>query len=348
MNANLSAVATADFTVHYQSGTPEQVLTQAGESRGDGATELLAVLEFGASPLTSRDARHVPVALQPLGEARDADSRLEVWRAIGPVTSGQAGSVRFARGRDLSMGHVALAIDEVGGIREAARQGYAALDEFLARSPHHWPLKIWNHIPGINDGEGDDECYRQFCVGRAEALAAGFGDQPPMPAATAIGVAREERTLQIYFLAGALPGLNVENPRQLHAWQYPRRYGPRSPLFSRGTMVELGERRQILISGTASVVGHETHHRDDVRRQAMESWRNVRSLVAEAHRLLDHADRNLLDLELLKVYLRDANQLDTVRDTLSRLLPEDVPVLYLAGDVCRSDLLTEIDGIAAL
>ena len=72
--------------------------------------------------------------------------------------------------------------------REASRIAYEQLEAFLARSPHHWPLKIWNYIPGINEGEGDDECYRQFCIGRAEALAAGYGEQPPMPAATAIGV----------------------------------------------------------------------------------------------------------------------------------------------------------------
>ena len=51
-----------------------------------------------------------------------------------------------------------------------------------------------------------------------------------------------------------------------------------------GTLVELGGKRHFLISGTASVVGHETHHRDDVVRQAQESWKNVNSLMDEGLR----------------------------------------------------------------
>jgi chorismate lyase/3-hydroxybenzoate synthase len=347
VNVALSAVAPDVFSASYETGKAEELLRATGTAGGEAASdegELLAVLEFGVSPLASRDPRHVPVALSPLG----GGPSLEVWRVAGPVASGQHGAVRYARGRDLTMGHIALPLEAAGSMREAARRAYAALEQFLARSPHHWPLKIWNHIPGINDGEGDAECYRQFCVGRAEALVAGYGDQPPMPAATAIGVPNEERSLQLYFLAGALPGLNVENPRQVHAWQYPRRYGPRSPLFSRGTMLELAGRRQIMISGTASVIGHETHHVDDVRRQATESWRNVQSLVAEAQRLLGRPESQPLDLALLKVYLREAADLEAVRERLEQLLPDGVPALYLAGDICRQDLLTEIDGIARL
>lgn len=51
--------------------------------------------------------------------------------------------------------------------------------------------------------KGDCEPYRQFCVGRAKALAAGYGDQPPMPAATVIGTDSCEHALQVYFLTSA-------------------------------------------------------------------------------------------------------------------------------------------------
>jgi chorismate lyase/3-hydroxybenzoate synthase len=235
-----------------------------------------------------------------------------------------------------------------GGIQSVSRRAYEQLEAFLARSPHHWPLKIWNYVPGINEGEGDDECYRQFCVGRAEALAAHYDDQPLMPAATAIGVNASEPALQVYFLAGALPGLNVENPRQVNAWRYPRRYGPRSPLFSRGTIVDFGHRREFLISGTASVIGHETHHVDDVRRQTEESWRNVTSLVQEGRRLLGRGEAPVPDPSLLKVYVRDAGDADTIAATLERHVSPEVPRILVRGDICRRDLLTEMDGVISL
>lgn len=332
---NLSGHQGPWLSMRYEAGSVDELL---------GDEDVLAVLEFGASPLTSRAARHLPVALQPL----DGESRHEVWRTRGPVESGRLDHVRFARGLELTMGHIALDVQALGGIRAASRLAYRQLENFLARSLHRWPLKIWNYIPGINQGSGDGECYRQFCVGRAEALAEGYDEQPPLPAATAIGVAADEPALQVYFLAGGLPGLNVENPRQVNAWRYPRQYGPRSPLFSRGTIVELGAHRHFLISGTASVIGHETRHADDVRLQTLESLRNVDSLISEGQRLLGLSQEPQVRPALLKIYLRSEPDLPLIRKTLAQALPETLPRMFLLGDVCRRDLLTEVDGIALL
>ena len=298
------------------------------------------MFEFGRSPLEAVDPRHVPVALPQICD----QPVIEVWRAAGPVESGKLKHTRFVRGLDLSMGHIALDLREFKDIREASNVAYMELQDFLGRSPHHWPLKIWNYIPGINDGEGDKECYREFCVGRAKALAEGYGDQPPMPAATAIGVDSSEHALQVYFLAGALPGLNVENPRQVNAWQYPRQYSPRSPLFSRGTIMQVEQSRQFLISGTASVVGHETHH-DNARDQVIESVRNVNSLLAEGQRLLGGQKPSLGSSGVLRVYVRHSDDLPSIRSALQEIVPDDMPRVYLRGDVCRRDLLTEVDGI---
>lgn len=302
--------------------------------------DLLAVFSFGKSPLSSVEARHVPLALHILGEPQ----ALEVWTARGPIESGQLNHVRFARGIDLSMGHIALDLRNFDDVETASRVAYEELQEFLGRSPHPWPLKIWNFIPGINLGQGDDERYRKFCVGRAKALAEGYGDQPPMPAATAIGGPADDPALQVYFLAGALPGLNVENPRQVNAWQYPRRYSPRSPLFSRGTIMQVGDARQFLISGTASVIGHETHH-DNATDQISESIRNVNSVLSEGRRLLGGKQPRLGDGGVMRVYVRQPGDLDEIRSTLEQIVPHDLPRIYLNGDVCRSDLLTEVDGI---
>jgi chorismate lyase/3-hydroxybenzoate synthase len=316
------------------------------ERAGDAAAlasdpSVLAWFEFGQSPLASTEPRHVPVALPQLG----GEPVFEVWRTVGPVESGTIKRVRYARNGALTMGHIVIDLRQETGIREASRIAYDQLQSFLEQSAHHWPLKIWNYIPAINAGDGDSECYRQFCIGRSESLAAGYGDQPSMPAATAIGAPAGEPALQVYFLAGALPGLNVENPRQVNAWQYPRHYGPRSPLFSRGTVMEIDGVRQFLISGTASVIGHETHHQDDVQRQALESWRNVRSLIKEGHRLLGKQPAAETPGGILKIYVRDPGDLETIRDTLEKTLPDGLPRLFLTGDVCRSDLLTEMDGV---
>jgi chorismate lyase/3-hydroxybenzoate synthase len=307
----------------------------------ENGKDVLAVFEFGRSPLESNDARHVPVALPQL----DQPDLVEVWQCTGPIKTGSWDLLKFAQGEQLTMGHIALDLRIHGDMQTSSRKAYDILQSYLQQSPHQWPLKIWNYIPGINRGSGDDELYRQFCLGRAEAVLIDPGDRPPLPAATAIGSPFAEPALQVYFLAAALPGLDVENPRQVSAWRYPRQYGPKSPLFSRGTIFRLNGYRQFLISGTASVIGHQTHHENQVANQLSESLRNVKSLLEEGHRQMGDSHASLDSEGILKVYIRHAEDLDLVRRTLESKAPAEIPRIYLQGDICRSSLLTEIDGM---
>ena len=319
----------------YESGSVEHWLNDA--------SDVLAVFEFGLSPLQSTDPRHVPVALKQL----DGPPRLEVWRSEGPIKSGRWDQLRFSQGEQLTMGHLSLDLRNTGGMREASRLAYDILQSYLQQSPHQWPLKIWNYIPGINQGSGDEELYRQFCLGRAEAVSIDPGDRPPLPAATGIGTPTDEPALQVYFLAGALPGLDVENPRQVSAWRYPRQYGPKSPLFSRATIMRMTGSSQFLMSGTASIIGHPTHHENQVANQRSESLRHLQSLMDEGHRLMGDSRAHLDHDGLLKVYLRHPEDYELIRQTLESEAPDDIPRIYLQGDICRQNLLTEIDGIVS-
>jgi chorismate lyase/3-hydroxybenzoate synthase len=307
----------------------------------DKDEDVFAVFEFGRTPLESTDSRHVPVALPQLGQTK----RVEVWQCAGPIKTGRWDLLRFAQGEQLTMGHIALDLRVHGDMRQASQKAYDILQSFLQQSPHQWPLKIWNYVPDINRGSGDDELYRRFCLGRAEAVLINPGDRPPLPAATAIGAPASEHALQVYFLAASLPGLDVENPRQVSAWRYPRQYGPKSPLFSRGTILRLNGSQQFLISGTASIVGHQTHHENQVTSQVSESLRNVSSLLDEGHRLMGDARASLDSDGILKVYIRNPDHLELIRQTLDVEAPAEIPRIYLQGDICRENLLTEIDGI---
>jgi len=307
----------------------------------DEHDDVLAVFDFGRSPLDSEDPRHVPVALEQL----DSPSRVEVWRSRGPIKTGSWDSLRFAQGEVLTMGHIALDLEKAGDIRESSRLAYDILQSYLQQSPHPWLLKIWNYIPGINEGDGDQERYRRFCLGRAESVPIDPGGSPPLPAATGIGTPPDERALQLYFLSGALPGLDVENPRQVSAWRYPRQYGPRSPLFSRATILRSNGSSQFLISGTASIIGHETHHENQVADQLRESLRNVQSLLREGHRLMGGCKALAEGEGILKVYVRQPEDFELIRRTLEPEVPANIPRIYLQGDICRASLLTEIDGI---
>jgi chorismate lyase/3-hydroxybenzoate synthase len=51
---------------------------------------------------------------------------------------------------------------------------------------------------------------------------------------------------------------------------------------------------------------------------------------------------------MLKVYIRDPSDLELIRRTLDAEAPAEIPRIYLQGDICRENLLTEIDGIVSL
>ena len=89
-------------------------------------------------------------------------------------------------------------------------------------------------------------------------------DHPPdggYAAATAIGLPSPPDQLHVHWLATKQPGIAIENPRQVSAFAYPRDYGPVAPGFSRAMLLP-GDTPLLLISGTASIVGHASQHPD--------------------------------------------------------------------------------------
>lgn len=239
-----------------------------------------------------------------------------------------------------------------GGLQAAAQQAYTELFEVLRRMrsetgrPLH-VLKVWNYLAQINadDPQGALERYRLFNIGRQDAfLEAGHSAFDGAPAACALGT--DQGALTVHLLAGPCVPVAVENPRQTSAYRYPAHYGPRAPTFSRAALADLGGGREMLfISGTASIVGHDTLHVGDVQRQTEETLRNLQAVTeaARAHAQGEHAPQ---DLELT-VYVRHLSDVDTVREVIHRTLGPDSTAarsaVYLRADICRADLLVEIE-----
>jgi len=82
----------------------------------------------------------------------------------------------------------------------------------------------------------------------------------------------------VYFLASPARARALENPRQISAYRYPRDYGPDSPTFSRAAIAAATVGQQLFISGTASILGHESVHIGDAGAQARESAANIAAL----------------------------------------------------------------------
>ena len=215
-----------------------------------------------------------------------------------------------------------------------------------AQRSHPHVLRIWNYLDAITDGDGDDERYRRFCVGRAR----GIGQDVPahlLPAATAIGHPQATGRFQLYWLAAREAGTPLENPRQTQAWRYPRQYGPQAPGFARAMLPPADAAMPLLLSGTAAVVGHASQHGDSLVAQLDETLANVDSLIATARLQRPSLSTHLGEQSRLKVYVRDAASMPRVDAMLRERLSDSVPRIVLQGVVCRRELAVEIDGVHA-
>ena len=299
--------------------------------------DVLAVFGFGAAAPRNADPRYLRVPLQPHGPGL-----LEVWRTQVPVERGRERDIAWSGNTQLSFGVIEVAEGE-GGIIAAAEYAYARLTEFIAgsRTPHL--LRIWNYLDAITEGEGDSERYRQFCVGRARGL--GTFDAQTLPAATAIGRCDDERVIQIYWLASAAPGTPVENPRQVSAYRYPRQYGPQSPSFARAMLPPPDSKMPLLLSGTASVVGHHSLHAGQLLAQLDETFANFDSLIGAAREREPALPAHFGAGTRLKVYVRERDDLPLIAEAFATRFGGGVPHLILHAVICRRDLAVEIDGV---
>lgn len=304
------------------------------------APDVLAVVDFAAETRIRPESPHrITLGLPPLDGART----VEVWRTDAPVERGTDGPFGIAESPEALFAGMVLDEAPFDDLDAATAQAYREICALLKRRGFPHLVRIWNYFPQINEPEHGLERYQAFCLGRHRALEPTPEMERDLPAATAIG--GRGRGLMIYFLAARAPGVQVENPRQVSAFRYPERYSPRSPTFSRATLKHWGEDVHLYISGTASIVGHESRHVGDPLAQLGEIQANLQALIDSANQVEPIGIDSTDGLSLLKVYLREPGLLEPVRRRLEQTLGDGPRVLYLLGDICRRELALEIEAL---
>lgn len=231
-------------------------------------------------------------------------------------------------------------------------QVYGVLREQLERRRACFPLRFWNYIPGIHGPAHDGmDRYQVFNAGRFAAFSEWYRTKsfgPRMIAASGVGHRAPDFVVQA--LAGERPGKGLENPRQRAAYRYSKRYGPLPPCFARATVVDDpagdGLGRRMIVAGTASVVAEDSVHQGDLEKQLAETCTNLECLIAAAD---PGDDRRLLSrFRELRAYVVDeASQAPLVSGIASRF-PSLERLELMPADLCRADLLVEIEGVAGL
>ena len=282
------------------------------------------------------------------------DTSCELWliqpaSLVGNViANGNIGNITYRFDDDFLFGVISLPestlsqnetdISLLASITESAYREIFSLME-ANNYPHVY--RFWNYMADINGVSQDLERYRQFNVGRKNAfLACSDITDNHLPAACALGMA--VGTLSIAFLLGRQAPIAIENPRQISAYEYPDRYGPQTPSFSRATLLNAKQSAFLFISGTASIVGHQTLHLTDVLAQTKETLTNLEAVIAETNRIYGEK-RFELQHFFLRVYIRHVADLSLIKNEIQRHLGNTIKAVYIQADICRKELLLEIE-----
>ena len=215
-------------------------------------------------------------------------------------------------------------------------------------------VRTWWYLGDITGDEGGVERYQELNRARAEAFADikfGGHNLSGYPASTGIGMnpgaGTTLTTMALQTERKDVRLVPLENPRQTPAYDYARRYSQLSPRFSRAMALVTPDHITTWLSGTASIVQSEVCHPDDVVAQTEETLDNIRALITAenfARHGIAGAGATLRDLAKVRVYVKRAEDFAACRAVCARRLGP-VPALYLQAEVCRPELLVEIEGV---
>ena len=221
-------------------------------------------------------------------------------------------------------------------------------------------VRTWFYVGGITESEAGAQRYQELnrartdfyrdirfhCSSLAPTVPGGV-----FPASTGIGMSGSGLVASCMALETSRKDvlmLPLENPQQTPAYTYDPEHSPQSPKFSRAVALVLGNYVTTWISGTASIVDSESRHLGDPEKQTTQTIDNIERLIAannfEAHGLKG-AGARLHDLAKIRVYLKRAADLDKCRAVCERRFGA-VPAIYAVADICRPELLVEIEGVA--
>ncbi|MDL2255610.1 endoribonuclease L-PSP [Parabacteroides sp. OttesenSCG-928-K15] len=232
---------------------------------------------------------------------------------------------------------------EHASIQEQSDEVFVNIDALLQQEgfPIEQIVRQWNYIEQITAFEGEDQHYQAFNNARS-AFYARTKWTKGYPAATGIGAN----------LGGILVDLDavvlkekdafitpIDNKLQVAAHAYSDNVlenacnQKTTPKFERAKSMTFGDRRLVYISGTAAIRGENSLEGVGLEKQLQITMENIAELIGDA------------TIKLLRVYLKypeDYEEAARLMDTYGL----QIPISYMWADVCRDELLIEIEGVA--
>ena len=291
-------------------------------------------------------------AFQPL--ASGASLGLQLWWVTSPAQASQRCSlpVRWhhaapapRRAPELNLAHAFR-----GSLDDA-------LDQLAAHDCEPADIiRTWIYIGDINGSTRGLDNYQSI----NEARRTAFQERFPAPcrergfsypASTGIGAAPGSFSFSALACRAGAPYrlISLENRQQISAFEYPQEESRIPPLFSRAAALQGADEAFVFISGTASIVAATSRHLDSIEQQTRQTLANIESLLMSVS--LDatpavEAAQAWSKVRVCVVYVKHPAHVKTVMELCRLTLPAGAAVSVTVADVCRGELLVEIEAIA--
>lgn len=228
-------------------------------------------------------------------------------------------------------------------IEQQSAEAFSMLQEVLRLEgfPMNKIVRQWNYIEQITAFDGNDQHYQSFNNARSESYSQTNWNEG-YPAATGIGANLGGVLIDVDAAVFLRPGCYVtpiDNKLQVAAHAYSEqvleaaRQKKTTPKFERAKSMTFDERRIVYISGTAAIRGEESLTGVGLERQLHITMENIAELIGNAQ------------LKMLRVYLKNKSDYKEA-EMLMSAYKLNIPISYMWADVCRDELLIEIEGIA--
>ena len=216
-------------------------------------------------------------------------------------------------------------------------------------------VRQWNYIERITDITPDGQNYQLFNDSRSRFYNSCEWSNG-YPAATGIGTQYGGVVVVFDVMRNSNESSHaIDNPLQISAHAYSQQVlinpdkaqHKTTPKFERARHVICADGSQMLyISGTAAIRGEESCQAG-IEEQTALTMENIAKL-AEKETLEMYGVKNAAELEykMLRIYLKHNINLEVVKNWFKLHYPT-TPKTFLLADICREELLIEIEGIAA-
>ncbi len=218
-------------------------------------------------------------------------------------------------------------------------------------------VRQWNFIGGILDEQNQDnnlvQTYQEFNDVRSLYYKKGYFKHG-YPSATGIGMDIPGIILQTISVSESpkIKIIPINNPLQKPAHKYSDKElvgisderTKTTPKFERAKAVLSNNGFWLFVSGTAAIEGETNLDNNDVEAQAKFTFDLIKELVSNKNLLvhgIDLQNKNLVP-QTFRAYIKHESDYKIVRNACNDFFG-NIPGLIFKADICRQDLLLEIE-----